>query len=162
MPCLGDGEAALAPRRGSDKGSERALQFLSRERKKRFFSQRGSGIGLVLSLMVLLFIKMERLPGIAVGSLSGQGSVREECCARASLGADPICVLPREVFVACCQNPCVEGWILAAESSLPVETLLGCFYTNNIQAPPVAGGRSLGRNLNRTQQKRLCSEREPF
>lgn len=102
---------------------------------------------------------METVPGVAMCNLSGQGSVREGCCAGASLGADPICVLPREIFVACSQILHVEGYRAHTDSRKqsscrnPPRLVLykQCSSTTCSQ------WEKFGRNV----RKRLSSEQEP-
>lgn len=52
----------------------------------------------------------------------------------------------QERFVACCQIPCGEEWILTTENSPAIETHL---ISLDEQAPPVASERNLGETLRR-------------
>lgn len=68
----------MAWQRGSDKGSERTLHFLSVERKDFPPVRGGSGVGLVLSLRVLLLIK-KKSEWVLCPGLCGQSLGPRKC-----------------------------------------------------------------------------------
>lgn len=99
---------------------------------------------------------MVPVPRIAVGSLLVQGSVREGVVLEPAWGVDPICVLPREIFVACCQIPRVEGWILVARKETSCRKLPQLLLYKQYSSTTCGLWEKFGRNI----KKRQCAQSE--